>query len=261
MASTAVDPESVRASIERQLEGFALGNADLLAQRELLKRVDTKFVVPAHSLGALLESLRGGFALLTAEGAPLDDYVSVYFDTPEHALYHAHRVGRRPRSKVRIRHYSRRDVCFLEVKTKDKYNVTSKFRKKRKSRDFELSEADRSVLEPILGQLAFGLEPVMRIEFPRVTLLSLHDEERLTLDLGVTFRGPLGAREHSNAVIAEIKQSHFGPRTPGMRAFREIGVRPFSISKFCVAVAELGGVEQISPFKPALRTLSRLDHA
>jgi hypothetical protein len=243
------------------LRQFDLATPELLASRELQTRVDTKFVLPARLLPTLLASMSRDFALLTADGAPFDFYSSVYFDTPRFDLFTAHALGRRPRHKVRIRHYSRRDLCFLEVKTKDKYNVTSKSRTRRDARRFELSDPDRAAIAKRIGPLASDLVPVAQIDFPRVTLLGLEHEERLTLDLGVNFH--VGDREalHDQAVIAEIKQARFWPRSPGFQAFRDIGIRPFSISKFCVALSELSDVARTNSFRPAVRALHRLDHA
>ncbi len=39
-------------------------------------------------------------------------YESIYLDTPDRALYHAHRCGRRPRYKVRIRHHVDRQLSL-----------------------------------------------------------------------------------------------------------------------------------------------------
>lgn len=261
--NTALAPFSIPSQTweehETSLGHFDLATPELLASRELQTRVDTKFVVPAARLGRLLELMRADFALLAADGAVHDRYTSVYYDTPDHRLFEAHRLGRRPRHKVRVRHYARRDLCYLEVKTKSKYDVTSKFRIKRPALDFGLSEGDRTMISERLG-IVDDLVAVAQIEFPRVTLLGLGHEERVTLDLGLHFH--VGDREvdHSGVVIAEIKQARFWPRSPGFQAFRAIGVRPFSISKFCIAIAELGDVPRNNQFRPALRALHKLDH-
>ena len=109
---------------------------ELLAARALQKRVDAKFVVSRSDLPELLTLLANDFQLVTSNGSRYATYETLYFDTAKYALFDAHRRGRRPRHKVRVRHYVERNVCYLETKTKDARGVTTKFRFPRAPRAF-----------------------------------------------------------------------------------------------------------------------------
>lgn len=250
-------PAIVRSAEQDALGQLDVATAALLSERSLLRRVDSKFVVPRSRIFDLLDAFRGDFSVVLSDGSPSASYETLYYDTPELALYHAHRRGRRPRSKVRVRHYAERDVCFLEVKTKDRYDVTDKQRVAHDSRQFGLTDSDRGMLATAIGTHE-PLVPQIWVDFHRVTLVGVASEERVTLDLGLAFAMDDRETAFDDVVIAELKQPRFSLRSPGMHAFRELGVRPFRVSKYCVGVSLLAGIRQTHRFRPTVRELTRL---
>jgi hypothetical protein len=240
-----------------ELARFGPASAELLEERALLKRVDTKFVLRREDVTEVLASLRDQFRVVTSGDERSAHYETLYFDTPDLRFYHDHRRGRRPRSKVRIRHYVERDVCFLEVKTKDRYDVTRKLRLEREPRSFALSDSDRALLADHL-QTDAPLEAQCWIEFPRVTLVGVSTPERITLDLGVVMRDDLHEAQFCGAAIVEVKQPRFNARSNAMRALRSCGSRTRNLSKYCVATALFSGERKTNRFLPAIRLLTRL---
>ena len=263
MSANTTNPVSSNASadpVQDALSRFEPATAELLASRALQKRVDSKFLFSRATLPALLRALADDFHVVLSAEERAANYASLYFDTDDRAFFHAHRRGGKPRHKVRVRHYVERDLCFLETKTKTKYGVTQKSRRLRAPRDFALSDDDRAWIEAAIGPTA-TLSPSCWIHFPRVTLVGVHHEERLTLDLGLTFDQhdePVG---FDGAVIAEVKQPRFAPRSPAMRALRGVGARRRRVSKYCSGIALLEPTRRTHAFRPTLRDLHRMDDA
>ena len=132
--------------------------------------------------------------------------------------------------------------------------------RKRGNDSFALSDDDRAWIEAAIGPTA-TLSPSCWIHYPRVTLVGVHHEERLTLDLGLTFDQhdePVG---FDGAVIAEVKQPRFAPRSPAMRALRGVGARRRRVSKYCSGIALLEPTRRTHVFRPTLRDLHRMDDA
>lgn len=242
------------------LDRFDVASAELLAARALQKRVDSKFIAPRTVLPELLSLLAPSFELVTSDGVRWGTYETTYFDTADFALFNAHRRGRRPRHKVRIRHYDERDICFLETKTKDRWGVTTKHRFPRHPRAFELDGDDIQSVSDAIGAVE-PLAPVVDLKFPRVTLVGTDYNERLTIDLGVSASALDVDVSFPNAAIIEIKQPRFDARSPGRRAVRSLGIRPQRISKYCVAIAATEQLRGSGVFKPLLRQLERLGSA
>ena len=242
------------------LEAFELASAELLAARALQRRVDAKFVVPRSTLPELLALLAPHFHIVTSNGSRRATYETLYFDTADFSFFHAHRRGRRPRHKVRVRHYVERDVCYLETKTKDAHGVTTKHRFPRPSRAFDIAPADVEAIEGAIGATE-PLRPVLDLVFPRVTLVGTAYNERLTIDLGISARAAGTEMAVPDASIIEIKQPRFDARSPGRLALRTMHMRQQRISKYCVSLAKTANLRGSGVFNPALRELERMNRA
>src|SRR5262245_34239806 len=113
LAQTWTEPtDPLAAAFDR----FPEAPLELLADRELLRRIDSKYVLPASGLPELAAGLGDGYAVLRVPTGSVAAYRSLYFDTPDLRSFHDHRRGRRIRHKIRVRHYPDREVSFLEIK-------------------------------------------------------------------------------------------------------------------------------------------------
>ena len=240
------------------LAAFAQATPALLAERELLRRIDHKYVLDRARLGDLLGALAEDYAVLPVGGGggAAATYQNLYFDTPELRCFHDHRRGRRIRHKVRIRHYPDRELSFLEVKTKRGEALTDKRRRRIEFARERLDEGDLAFLRGHAGELADALAPAVRIDYRRVMLFHPRLEERLTIDLSLeAARGAVRA-SLGGVVIVEIKRAPGGlPRTPAMRALAALGVRERSLSKYCAAMAQMDPAVRHNRLRPALRVL------
>jgi hypothetical protein len=239
---------------------FVAATQELVESRELLRRVDSKFVLPTARLDSLLEALAGNYAVLRVPTGALATYESVYFDTPSLQCFHDHRRGRRPRHKIRIRHYPDRRVSFFEVKTRRNEVVTDKHRLAIPFGHEELAADQLAFLRTHVGGLADLLRPTLAIRYRRLSLISLADNERVTIDLDLGVQGSTEiARQLGHLAIVEVKQSRFCVRTPVMRALQRARVRQRALSKYVVALALLRPELARNRLLPALRALERMD--
>lgn len=221
------------------LEQFSDASAELLAERALLTRVDTKLLLPADDLQPFLRTLTSDYALLRSNGARIATYQTTYFDTPEQAFFRMHQRGRRPRYKVRVRNYVERALNFAEVKEKKPSGRTEKARLEREVYSAGLCAPERSFVDancPVRGD---SLTPGVRTDFRRVTLLAKASRERLTIDTDLEFAFDDRSAALPGLAIVEIKQPRFNARSPAFLRLRSRGVRPGSFSKYCAGVGLL----------------------
>lgn len=221
---------------EEMLGRFALAPPGLAAAREMQRRCESKFAMPAGGAAALLPQLARDYALLPAGRAAIATYRTVYFDTAELDFFHAHRCGRRIRHKVRIRHYPERAVSFLEVKTRLGENRSVKARRVHAYGDDRLDAND---LDFVRARIAVRtpLLPQAWTDFRRVTLLGTDREERVTIDLDLRVRTAARAAALDGLAVVEVKQSKVDRGSAAWEALRRAGWREGWASKYCVGIA------------------------
>lgn len=242
------------------LAGFARATEDMLERSSLLKRTDTKFIVPARVLDPLLERMSGHYAVLWAGDLQVAEYRTLYFDTDELRCFHDHRRGRRARHKVRIRHYPDRQCTYLEIKTKSVDEVTHKHRRRRPYGDSTLDTEGRQFAEKHTGLPGSALDAQVWTNFRRVTLIGLEIDERVTIDIDLDLHvatAPDAPVSLGNLAIVEVKQSPFSARTPAMLALRAAGLRPGSASKYCAGIAFTRPGLRVNRLLPTLRAMER----
>jgi hypothetical protein len=230
---------------------------ELVAARSLQHRVDRKFVLSAALLEPLLVRLHRQYFVVRAGGNVRARYESVYFDTRERQLYDDHRRGRRPRHKVRIRHHVDRQLTFLEIKRKESGGRTTKSRIELPFMHASLGSAECRFVEDHAPIDASRLVPCMSIAFLRVTVVSPHVNERLTLDYDLQFGDEHPRERLSGVVIAEIKQPRHSNSRGAVAILRALHAREQALSKYCLATALLAPV-RTNVFRPVLRAVGRL---
>ncbi len=237
---------------------FATATAQLTGERELLRRVDTKYLCSRAQATALIEALLPHYAALPVAGN-IATYRSLYFDTADLRCYHDHRRGRRLRQKVRIRHYPDRMLSYLEVKTKKNEAITDKRRRPMPFREELLGPDELAYLNRIVDLPVDDLRPVMRIDFRRLSLVGLATAERVTIDTDLDVEALDGARwSAGDRVVLEIKQSPFCVRTPVMRVLHDLGLREQSMSKYTIATAFIRPELRRNRLLPDLRAIERM---
>lgn len=246
-------------SLTAHLDAFErVGLADLGAAG-LMRREDTKFVLAAARLPAVLAGMEGAYRLLAVADRVEHDYLTLYFDTAGLDLFSAHHRGAGERVKVRERKYLTTDQLFLEVKHRSRKGVTIKTRSET-SGWLERVDPGTPAVE---GRLPGGcrgarLEPVVFNAYRRVTLVALGRPERVTIDTALTFEAVSGSVSLEGVAVIEVKQERIDRSAPVMGRLRALGVRPLGFSKYCVGVSLLVPSVKHNRFKPRLRALARV---
>lgn len=261
-ASLSLDESALQRGLRRdfqrllsQFESISLAEMDAVA---LFDRIDTKYVVSAHQLYSAVTSLPDHYLVLDIEGVRMNRYRTLYFDTNDFALYMSHHSGKGTRYKARSREYLDTGSSYLEIKWKTKRDRTVKQRVQTSSFLTQWMFDAASSMESKLPGEAETLEPKVCNEFYRITLVGKHQKERVTLDLGLKFRGEGRTVVIPGVAVAEVKQGETDRSSHFVRQMREAGVRPSGFSKYCIGVSMIYQDIKHNRFKPTLRLIRRL---
>ena len=249
------------ADLLTRLDAFdSISLPELESHAGLQARVDRKYIVDFETLERLLALLGNDYLALEIDGERLQQYDSVYFDTPALAGYKQHLQGRRKRFKCRTRLYGG-TACFFDLKMKGTRGETVKRRLPLSPLAHGSLTADASAfLErellseygcPAPAQLAATLHN----SFARVALTHRRREERLTLDFGLMLDrvgGDNTYRMRPDHVLIEAKSPN-GLGTVD-RILPRLGARPLNMcSKYCLGVALSEPALPTNPYRPLLR--------
>ena len=156
---------------------------------KLQNRTDTKFVFKADLLHTILNEISDFYSILEIKGKRTNSYRTLYYDTKDLRSYIQHHNGKTNRIKVRYRKYIESDLNYLEVKFKNNKSRTIKARTKRKNIETELSDLSKKFV--LDNSYSFfddrEIVPVLWNSFTRLTLVHKTANERLTIDLNLSF--------------------------------------------------------------------------
>lgn len=254
------------------LDTFIPISLDEMSDIRLMNRTDTKFVTTLPLLRQLLEMARDSYRVQEIEGNRLANYYTLYFDTPDHAMYLAHHNGRANRQKLRVRAYVDSGLSFLEVKTKNNHLRTNKKRVVaqhfdplhpdydyfRRSMTDEWAEENRALIRKQLRGEHLML-PKTENNFQRITLVNNRKTERLTIDLGLKFRNIISDRQITldNIAIIELKRDGL-LHSPILELLRQLRIKPMGFSKYCMSMAMTNEALKQNRFKPRLHAISKM---
>ncbi|MFB4266076.1 polyphosphate polymerase domain-containing protein [Nonomuraea sp. GTA35] len=211
---------------------------------ELMSRVDCKYIVTASTMARLAAELGDRFLALRIEGRRQFRYTSTYFDTPGLLTYHQHRQDRRRRFKLRTRTYLDGGGQWLELKLSGARGSTDKHRIPYDGVPSHTltNQALEFVHDTLLSELRLiapeTLEPVLATDYKRVTLIDRSGTARLTCDTGLVCRdGQRSSPARGDLVLLESKS--VDGKALIDKVLRGLGVRPVTVSKYCLAVAAL----------------------
>tara|TARA_B110000285_G_C15079400_1_gene592609 strand:+ start:381 stop:1145 length:765 start_codon:yes stop_codon:yes gene_type:complete len=225
---------------------------------QLMSRVDTKFVFTLEKLTELLPYLKEHYFLLNVKGVLLSDYESLYFDDKNFSFYYDHHNGKVDRFKIRYRKYVNSNLSFLEVKHKSK-GRTDKSRIRVEGIPETMNDHDFDFVRNT-GVKSAELNPSLLNNFSRITLVSKKMNERLTIDLNLTYKWRTEEKVMNNIVIAELKQGKAMRNSPFYTLMKNNQIRPLKISKYTIGIIFMYGKETIkyNRFKKKLLKLLKL---
>ena len=244
-------------AINNILSSFDPISLNQMDEVKLMNRTDTKFVFDYSLLEKVMEEIKSHYYVLDIDGVRLNAYRSLYFDTEDFKFYFEHHNGKKNRNKVRYREYIDSGLCFLEVKKKNNKGKTIKERIRVAKIPASLTEEGNRFVHQIMGRYD-ALVAKHWNKFSRITLVNKHIKERLTIDVGITFEAEERHSQLDNMVIAEVKQEKVNYASTFMRVIKKHAVRPFRISKYCMATASLFPNLKNNNFKPKFLKINKL---
>ncbi len=245
--------------INTLVSGFKPITLEEMSEIRLMNRTDTKYVTNKKTLVKFLERAKEKYYAQEIDGARIANYMTVYWDTPEHRFYNDHRTGRSPRNKVRVRTYMDCDLTFLEVKQKNNRGRTKKKRVKVPSQQINGSNGNEEFLQKLVQQGVEDMHPAVKNKFRRITLVNYEKTERLTIDFDVRFYNMESSEEASvgELVVIELKRDG-NTDTPALDILRELRIKSSGFSKYCIGSVLTNKSLKRNLFKPRLVKLSRL---
>lgn len=245
---------------------------DQMKDIRLMNRIDTKFVTTVPKLRRLLELAAEDYFVQETDGLRISPYYTLYFDTPDCAMYNRHQVGHLSRQKIRIRSYVNAGLNFLEVKTKNNHGRT---KKKRMAMDhFDALHPQHDILfhrqdEAFVNYDDFlrtylKYDPETLIEqienrFDRITLVNKAKTERLTIDTNLRFNNIATGEQLSmdGIVIIELKRDGNLP-SPILGKLCDLRILPHGFSKYCIGSALTNSSLRRNRIKPRLYSIQKI---
>lgn len=244
--------------LEQIVEQFAPISLKEMDGVELMNRTDTKFVVSLAQLMSILNEVKQTYRILEIGGVCFNHYETLYYDTAEFLFYTRHHNGKRNRWKIRKRSYVDSSQSFLEVKFKSNRGRTQKQRTGIPEIGMELSGDEEKFIGTKSG-INFHLEPQVKNNFTRLTLVEPLLPERITIDLELSFEWNNKRVDLNQIVIVEVKQENRNRLSPFVQALKKRHVREESISKYCLGVAMLVPFVKKNKFKEKLIRVNKLE--
>lgn len=226
---------------------------------KLLDRLDTKFAFCREKLPELLQEMKNDYRVLEVNGLKIGRYETRYFDTADFRLYLHHHNGKMNRFKIRFRKYIDSNTAFFEIKLK---NSRGRMIKKRVQvpdiEDMIQGPAEELLLQKTqLPSKVF--QPVLNVYYSRMTFVNRNSNERLTIDTGLSYSGFSKKTAFPSLVIAETKQEKSGT-SPFISLMHKHHIRPLSVSKYCLGIANLVDGIKKNNFKFKLIQINKTNH-
>ena len=193
--------------ISLYLNWFKTVSLDEIEEIKLMNRIDVKYILSLEQAEKLFKDLSEEYDVLEIASQKLGQYHTLYYDTHDLKMFHAHITGRYPRFKIRERSYSQNGIHFLEVKHKTLNGRTSKNRLQLNDNADLTDEANRELVSNTPFQME-ELHPTLNNRFNRVTLINKARTERLTFDFNLAFKSSDGEETpvYEKTVVMELKQ-------------------------------------------------------
>lgn len=246
--------------IQQLLSPFSKIGLGEMDNVKLMNRVDTKFVLKTEQLFEVLPHLSEHYHVVEINGKCVLSYESLYYDNEELDFYHDHHKKRLNRVKIRYRKYLDSDISFLEIKHKYK-GRTNKMRIPSDDLFDELPQEHAKFIDDSVD-LSFtqDLIPTLVNNYRRITLVGKKLNERLTLDIDLSFRKGDHTEALDHIVIAELKQVKVSRKSPFFALMKERQIRPLRLSKYCMGILQLSKTEDVkyNRFKKKLLKIDKL---
>ena len=228
-----------------------------IEQVKLMNRIDTKYWFHANKLDEILNRISAHYYILEIDHKQVLSYSTTYFDTPVNSMYKAHHNGRLNRYKVRHRTYIDSGISFLEIKRKNNKGRTIKNRISTNRETNSFNKDAQVFLKHNCPFTAHDLQPAIRNQFQRITLVSKNFDERCTIDLNLQFKSKEQEVKLDDLAIIEIKTNGSPAHSRLSRLLMTLGIKKSGFSKYCIGRALTEDNIKHNAFKPRIRHLTK----
>ncbi|MEX0986550.1 MAG: polyphosphate polymerase domain-containing protein [Bacteroidales bacterium] len=227
----------------------------------LMRRRDIKYIVPTQTVPGLLEKINDKYRVLEIDGERIHPYSTLYYDTPELSMYHAHHNRRMNRYKVRIRRYVTSNLSFFEVKYKNNRGETIKRRIRPGEKDDITGEKSVKFLGENSPYKVNELQPALENYFKRITLVHHTIPERITIDLELHYNHVDGLRnlQLPGFSVIEIKRDRDAIQSYMIDQLRKNHIQPVGFSKYCLGTAMMVPSVKNNLFMKRMRQIEKFD--
>lgn len=241
-----------------KMQGITLSEMDHV---KLMRRRDTKYVIPAITLPSILNDIKNQYRILEIEEKRMHSYQTLYYDTPMFTMYQAHHNHRLNRYKIRVRKYLTSDDTFLEVKFKNNKGETQK---KRIEQSLKKSISDATSIAFLDKNSPYSrheIEPALENSFHRITLVNKVKPERVTIDLGLMFSNLNGenSMEVPNLSVIEIKRDLEAGNSEIINVLNQRRLKAQGFSKYCMGTALVNKTVRTNLFKEKMRRIGKFE--
>ena len=224
---------------------------------KLLNRVDTKYTFHRRRLPEILNSLKDEYRVFEVDHVRASQYETLYFDTVNFDLYKQHHCGRLNRYKIRFRSYKDSNLTFFEIKFKNNKKRTIKERIRRDCIEEVLQGDVRDFLMKNSPINPDDLMARLWVDYTRITLVNKFSQERLTIDLDLTYRFGNKTVSYPKLVIAELKQDKSSKSCFAL-LMKHMHIHVGGISKYCFGIYSVHEHVKINNFKQKFRIINKI---
>lgn len=241
----------------RKFSPIALGEMNGVS---LMDRFDVKYLVPVKLLADILQDALPYYRILEINGERLFSYDTLYYDTPDLNLYNSHHSGKGNRYKIRFRNYVESDLSFFEIKHRNNKGKTCKSR-------ISLPTAFNTSLTGPMSDFLTRSTPLssgemlssLRVQYQRLTLVNRQKQERVTIDINLSFEHQTNRAAFPRMAVFEIKQEKL--RGSDMsEILKKYHIRPGSISKYCLGIISTHEQIKFNRFKGKFLQIIKLNN-
>jgi len=245
-------------SLKSSLNDFQKISLDELDSVKLLDRHDTKFVFNQNQLLGVLKQLKPFYNILEIKNCCLFKYDNTYFDTNDFLFFKQHHNENRNRYKVRMRKYSSSSNPFFEIKIKSNKNRTIKKRLLVDKTDESIAQQKEALVSKIIGLSFNQLNPVLDVQFSRITLTDKNFNERITLDTNISTLNIDSSKIFDKLIVAEIKQEKYNCKSDFIKILRNFKIPDMRFSKYCMGMMNINKKIKHNRFKPKLLQINKI---
>jgi len=238
---------------------------------KLMDRIDIKYIISSKQLDSILEAVSSSYFVMEELNTRQFLYKNIYFDTPDKHLFLSHHNGKSLRYKLRIREYCEFHRVFLEVKKKFKGRTMKSRLLLTDNGSLEqfgdLSNLPEDFLNFLGKKIPYPIQQLtksLKSDFKRITLIHKDMQERITIDTNLNFMDQ-GNRQNSQSLpavaVVEIKRNGHSGSHPFQLELKRLGIRPGSMSKYCIGSISLFPDLKYNNFKKTNLAIERIAHA